>query len=320
MSVDFADPATTADEIPRDHLSRPMVRPPSGGKLVAYTRATTFVDCIEDKFGLQQWEKRMVAIGLSLRPDLLLAVAAHKDDKDLLNKICAQAKEAAEGSAAATTGTALHALTEQYDRGLLDMNKVPAAYRPDIQAYIAATADVTHLLIEQFTVHDGFKIGGTPDRVVTYGGKNYIWDLKTGNVDFGQLKIAMQLAVYSRSVLYNHKTHERAPLPDVDGKQGIICHLPAGGGTARLLWVDIAAGWEAVALARAVRNWRNRRGLMSEITAVSLVTPVDPSVALLEQINRAATVDDLTALWRAHTREWTEQHTAAAADRKTEIA
>jgi hypothetical protein len=313
MSIDFASPKV---EIPRDRYDRPMVVPPTGGKAVAYTRCTTYVDCIEDKFKLQQWEKRMVATGLSLRPDLLLAVAAHRNDKDKLDEICGQAKEAAEASAAATTGTALHSLTEQYDRGLLDITKVPAAYRPDIEAYARATEGVEHLHIESFTVHDGFKVGGTPDRVVTYEGRNYIWDLKTGQVDFGALKIAMQLAMYSRSVMYDPATHERTPLPKVDQEWGIVAHLPAGEGTCRLLRVDIRAGWEVVQVARAVRENRKRRGLMEELTAA---TSLAPEPTLLDLIDVAASEDDLYALYQRHFGEWTDEHTRAAGAKKAQL-
>jgi hypothetical protein len=154
----------------------------------------------------------MVALGLADRPDLLLAAAAHRDDKNKLNDICDQAKEAAKASASATTGTALHALTEQHDRGQT-LGVLPADAKADLDAYIAATEPFEHLGIEEFVVHDGFKIGGTFDRLVRYNGEVYIADLKTGSVDFGIGKIAMQLAVYAHSVRYDPATHLRSSLP-----------------------------------------------------------------------------------------------------------
>src|SRR4051812_961950 len=196
MTIDIVSPPV---EVPRDRYGRPLVVPNTGGKPVPYTRCTTFVDCLEDKFNLQKWEKRMVALGLADRPDLLLAAAAHRDDKNKLNEICDNAKEAAKASASATTGTALHALTEQHDRGQT-LGVLPADAKADLAAYVAATEPFEHLGIEEFVVHDGFKIGGTFDRLVRYNGQTYIADLKTGSVDFGMGKIAMQLAVYARSV------------------------------------------------------------------------------------------------------------------------
>jgi hypothetical protein len=133
-------------------LQRPLVVPAGGGKPVAYTRCTTYIDCIEDKFNLQKWMQRMTALGLASRPDLLLSVQAHRDDKGKLDKICEDAKEAAAANAAATTGTALHALTELIDRG----EDLPSCPRDvaDLEAYRAATADLKAVHIEQFCVQD----------------------------------------------------------------------------------------------------------------------------------------------------------------------
>jgi len=319
MTTDFADPATAADEIPRDRWGRPLVVPPGGGKAVGYMRCTTFASTLEDTFNLSRWQQRMVAIGLVDRPDLQLAVAAHRDDKSRLNDLCNEALDAAAAKAAATTGTALHALTEQHDRGTLDIAKVPLAYRPDIEAYVEATRGLEVVQIETFGVIDDMKVGGTWDRIVTYKGRNVIADLKTGSVDYGMLKIAVQLAIYSRCVQYDFRTHTRTPLPDVDQAVALVIHLPAGTGTARLLEVDIAAGWQAVDCAVRVRAWRAKNNFSRVVEQATSDTPPTESLALLELINRAATIDDLTALWRAHAHEWTEQHTAAAAERKSSL-
>jgi hypothetical protein len=144
---------TPPPAIPRDRYQRPLVVPVGGGKPVAYTRCTTYVDCIDDKFGLQKWMMRMTALGLASRPDLLLSVQAHRDDKGRLDKIVEAAKEAAAANAAATTGTALHALTELIDRGE-DLPVLPPETVADLEAYRAATADLKAVLIEQFCVQD----------------------------------------------------------------------------------------------------------------------------------------------------------------------
>jgi hypothetical protein len=243
---------TPPPEIDRDRYGRPMVKPAGGGKPVAYTRATTFIDCLEDKFGLQKWMMRMTALGLSQRPDLLLSVSAHREDKKALDRICEDAKEAAAASAAATTGTALHALTELVDRGQ-ELPVIPDTAKADLEAYRVATEDLKSVHIERFTVLDTLKIGGTPDRVVEIGGERYIADLKTGSIEWGALKIAAQLAVYSRSWLYDIATGNREP-HGASTTRGLIIHLPAGQGLATLHWVDLEAGWEAVQVAAKVRE------------------------------------------------------------------
>ena len=259
----IAELASVVPPIPRDGWGRPLVIPPGGGKPIAYTRCTTYVGVLEDTYNLARWQQRMVALGLASRPDLLLAVSAHGDDKQQLNKICADAQEAAAAHAAATTGTALHALTERLDRGL-PVGVIPDAYLADLAAYEKKTARFTPVEIEKFTVLDELQVGGTPDRVLEFEGRRYIGDVKTGSIEYGIGKIAMQLAVYSRSSLYDHVTGNRAGL-SVDQNNAIVVHLPAGEGRCELHWVNIAAGWEAVQLATSVRAWRTRKGLSAPL-------------------------------------------------------
>lgn len=306
MTTDpFDTPGQAAEDIQRDRFGRPLVVPPEGGRPVAYTRCTTYVDALEDKYNLSRWQQRMVAIGMADRPDLVLAAGAHRDDRNELARIVDQAMDAAQAHAAAGVGTSLHRLTEQLDRGQIP-GPVPEAYRADLDAYAAATAKLEIVDIERFSVLDELKIGGTPDRTVRYQGRGYIADIKTGSVEFGALKIAMQLAVYSRSVLYDPATRERTPL-EVDQDRAIVIHLPAGQGRCELLWVDIAAGWEAVQVATQVRQWRKRRGLLTPLTDVSA------------EIAAASTVDELTDVWVRHQATWTDDLTALAAARKAEL-
>lgn len=309
-------------EVPRDRFGRPMVVPPNGGKPVAYTRCTTFVGALEDRYNLGQWEKRMVALGMGRRPDLVLSAASlTPDDKGELDKLTDAAKEAAGSGASATIGTALHKLTERFDRNQ-NVGEVPEAYSADLKAYWEATKafDVVH--VERFCVLDSLRIGGTPDLIVEYEGRRYIADKKTGSVDYGQLKIAMQLAVYSRSLMYHIPAGlaipRREPL-DVDQDRAIVIHLPAGTGTCELKWVDIRRGWDAVQVAKDVREWRTVKGLLYAFDPVDVFREagftVEP-LSLLEQIAAAGDEDDLTQLWSAHRSEWTDEHTAAAQRRK----
>lgn len=246
--------------IKRDRYGRPLVIPPGGGRPKPYTRATTLAGTLDDTYNLSRWQQRMVAIGLADRPDYLLAVTAHRDDKTRLNGICEDAIEAAKGGAAATTGTALHALTELVDRGL-DIPVVPEATTRALNAYREAMRPFEVVAIEQFTVLDDLEVGGTPDRIVRYGDRTLIADIKTGSIEWSIQKIAIQLALYSRGVGYDPKTGERFDLPPVDQRNGLIIHLPADDGRCDLHWVNLDAGWQAAQLAVAVREWRKANGL-----------------------------------------------------------
>ncbi len=310
--------ATIPPEIERDRYGRPLIVPPSGGKKVAYRRCTTFVSCLEDTYNLSRWQQRMVALGLADRPDLLLGVAAHREDKEKLNRLCEDALEAARGHAAATTGTAVHALTEIVDRGA-PLPVIPDGAAADLEAYRKATAGIEWLAIEQGIVVDELKVHGTPDRIGRLpDGRVVVLDLKTGSVEFGMHKIAMQMAVYAHGAGYVHGYADQAPYRltgdswyPVDQDTAVVIHLPAGTGRCDLLEVDIAAGWEAVHLAAQVWEWRSRKGLSK---------PLDLAVDLAGLITLAATPDDLRALYAAHEAEWTDELTALAKARIDSLA
>jgi LAGLIDADG-like domain len=174
---------TTADlqttEIPRDRYGRPMVMPANGTRRVAYRRATTFVGCLEDTYNLMAWKTRQVAYGMGQRKDLVLAAAAaDPDDKRKLNEIAEKATEHAMASASATTGTALHALTERVDRGR-QLGFVPTEYEADVAAYQEATAGIEWIGVEAFRVHDDWKVAGTADRIGRdRNGRLRIYDIK----------------------------------------------------------------------------------------------------------------------------------------------
>ncbi|WP_207943344.1 hypothetical protein [Actinomadura sp. KC345] len=305
MADPFDTPSQGTEDVQRDRFGRPLVVPPEGGKPEAYRRCTTHVSVLEDMYLLQRRQMRMVALGMANRPDLVLATGAHRDDRNEMNRIVDQSMEAAQAHAQAKIGTGLHKFTDTCDRGE-PLGPVPEAYRADLDAYTRATSVLEVIEIERFVVLDELKIGGTPDRIVRYQGRSYIADLKTGSIEYGALKIAMQLAVYSRSMFYDPVTHERTPL-DVDQDRAIVIHLPAGQGRCELHWVDIATGWEAVQVANQVWQWRKRKGLFAPLTDVPA------------EIAAASTIDDLMAVWGRHQAGWTDDLTALAAARKAEL-
>lgn len=249
----------------RDGYKRPLVIPREGGKPVPYRRCTTYIDVLESTHNLMRWGQRQVAVGLALRPDLVMQAAVVRDPeseagKKALDRVVEAAQEAAGASAKATIGTALHNLTEQLDRG--EAAVIPESAFADIAAYKAATAAWTMADIEVFVVNDELKVGGTFDRVMELGGIRWIADLKTGRIDYAASKIAMQLAVYANSERYNPETGERTPL-GVDRARGFVIHLPAGEGVCTMHSADLRAGWDGVLLAANVWAWRSRKGLLT---------------------------------------------------------
>ena len=253
----------TRVEIERDRYGRPLVKPIKGGKPIAYTRATTIANSLDDPAALTAWKMRMAAIGLTVRNDLLLAINAAQDDKMAINRYIEDAMEVAGASKAATIGTALHTFAEKLDLGQ-DIN-VPNEWAKDLIAYENVTKKLNKIFIEQFCVLDKFKIAGTPDRVVEYEGERFIADIKTGRIDHPN-NIAIQLAIYANGLPYFIDTATRGKWGDVNKEKAIIIHLPAGTGLCQLVWIDIAEGWKGVQFAMKVRQWRDKKGLATPFT------------------------------------------------------
>jgi len=321
-------------EVDRDRWGRPLILPPEGGKAVAYTRATTLAGALEDLNNIMAWKQRMTAVGLADRSDLLLAVAAHRNDKRKLDGIVDQAREAAAAGAAATTGTALHSFAEQIDRG--ESPVIPGPYQADMAAYVEATRDMTAIHIEQMSVLDEFRVAGTPDRIIDLDGTLYVADIKTGSIDYPH-KIALQLAIYAHSLRYDLASKQRTPwhpVRSINLDRALIIHLPAGTGVCNLVWVDIARGWDAVELAVKVKAWRAVRDLCEPFRSAEVPTlPMAPTTeqeqsrdlvkeaaaALVQAIKNAVTNEELVDLWRAAGTVWAAEHTELAALRKAEL-
>lgn len=246
-------------EIDRDRYGRPLVVPPKGGKPVAYTRATTIANSLDDASALVAWKMRMAAIGLTTRPDILLSISAAQEDKMAVNSLIEDAMQVAGANKAANIGTAIHSFAERLDLGLT-LGIVPPEWIPDIKAYEQTTKILNKKFIEQFSVLDKYKIAGTPDRVVEYNGELFIADIKTGRIDHPN-NISIQLAIYANGLPYDAATATRGTWGDVNKERAIIIHLPAGTGTCKLVWVDIKEGYKGLQFAMKARQWRDQKGL-----------------------------------------------------------
>lgn len=335
--------ASAKDEPEFDRYGRYVIPHPTTGKKTSWTRATTYAKSISDTYALGQWMLRMAVKGVATRPDLYaLAAATPIEDKDGLNRIAEDAKEAAAAKAGANLGTALHSFTEQIDRG--EQPNVPEPWARDVAAYkqMLATHGIKILpqYMERKVVVPEISVAGTFDRIVDRGGLK-IGDLKTGqDLSFGWLEISVQLAIYSRAThLWTPSTRTFEPMPPVDQDVALVFHLPVGKATAVLYEVDIAAGWQAAQLCGQVRDWRKRRDLAKAIsTAPAVAAPVaatqpalvstgrkstngSGSSGLHALITKAASLDELTRLWTDANAigAWTNAHTDAAKKRRTQL-
>ena len=200
------------------------------------------------------------------RHDLQLAASALSLDdshKKKLQRVADDALEVAEGSAAATVGTALHGHTETIDRGL-PLGFVPPPFDADIEAYKRCTDGIEWLSVECFRVKDDWQVAGTADRIGRdRHGRVRVYDVKTGQtaIDYPH-SMAAQLALYSRCQPYDIATDTRQPVEDgLDLNTGIIIWLPAGKAHCELFEIDLGRGWGACNLAKQVWDWRAQKGL-----------------------------------------------------------
>lgn len=245
--------------IARDRWERPLIIPPGEGDPVAYRRASTVAEVIEDHYGLEQWRLRLTAEGLAQRPDLVQSI--HTASRKEVGAIVDEAIEQAGGSVAARNGTTMHQLTDLLDQGKDLPSGLPANIVAMLEAYEEATKHLTVLDAERFVVQDKIKVAGTYDRRV-YDEKTggiYIGDLKTGqSLEHLRLKAPAQVAVYASGVHYD-LDGEREP-HRADKDRGLLIHLPWTDNPAEayceLRWMDLRIGRKLILEAFRVERLR----------------------------------------------------------------
>lgn len=296
-----------------------------------WTRATTFAKSISDTYVLDQWGNRMVAKGIALRPDLrALAAATPLTDRDTLNRIAEDAKQAAGSKVRANLGTAMHTFTESVDRGE-EVNATPEEAQ-DLRAYRSALADAGVVVlsdyIEMTVVEPTFNIAGTFDRIVQHNGELVIGDLKTGrDLSYGWGEIAVQLAIYARAshiYVWSKDGGHFVPMPKVSQTRALVFHLPVGEAECVVYEVDIQQGWEAADLCARVREWRKTKNLARPLSRAVAAQPtvVVTQPTPMDRIHAATTKAELSALWKELQPQglWTAELERAGKDQLAKFA
>lgn len=309
--------------IPRDRWGRPLIIPPGGGKPKPYLRASTLSGVLDDKTNLGDWKARMTGKGVAISPDLIAGFAAiedidSKEGKDTARELAEQAQERAGSTRKRTLGTAFHSFSETVDRGKTPQH-VPEALRPLLDDYRLKTRAVRWLAFEQFVVVDELEVAGTADRVGIIqrpGFKPRIWDLKSGRVDYGQMKFGIQLAAYAHGKLYNPTTGDRMPWPEMDLEVGHIIHVDPVTNRAQIYDVDLVKGWEDAKLARTVYDRRKDKTIMkpSTLDLTGQEEPLGPRLqretrerTTMQRMAACTTMEELTALYNETGHKWGEK-------------
>lgn len=327
VSDEFGDPAgkgrgtkgTTRDDgIRFDQYDRYLVPHPETGEVKGFTRVTTLAKTLADTYGLHQWDMRMVAKGVGMRPDLaaLAASADIEEGKSTLNSVAKQAKEFAGATRGANFGSAFHAFAEQLDRGERPEG-VPEAIGPDLKAYMAAlkarSLRVLPEYMERVVFVPELEVVGTLDRIVsqpegpTHSDPHAVLDLKSGkDLGYSWMEIAVQQACYSHaSHMWDKASKGWVPMPiAVDQHRALVAHSPIGKGHTEIYGIDIQKGWTLAKASIMVRGWRKD-------TYSWLVAPDNPTAIALHLISQASSREALGVLFGRYKDIWTDDLTAA---------
>lgn len=194
----------------------------------------------EDTWALDQWRKRMVAIGVAHDDDLVLAIRKAHGDRDIINELAEEAMTGAGAHLAADRGTQVHATTEAHDLGQ-DVDDAFDAHRWS-SLLDAHGFDVVPRLVERVVVFPEHRICGRFDRFALrrHDYRLAAIDLKTGKsaIRYPHSTV-IQLALYANAPLMAGEmeevepgvfvTEEFEPLPEsLDRETGYVIYLPDG--------------------------------------------------------------------------------------------
>lgn len=290
------------------HNGRYALPDPDTGKDRTWTRVTTLAETLESRYNLERWGERMTAKGMAMRADLVaMATNLNPDDdqdKKTLNKIARDAKEAAGSSRGANLGTALHRLTELSDAG----QEVQAgSLARELEAYRALMASrrwrAVPEYLERIVVVPELGCAGRLDKLVQRAGEDRLMvaDLKSQkSMDFGGLKIAIQLAIYAHAyAVWNEDTETWEDPPPIDQEEAAVLWAPIGHGACEPFRVNLVRGWHW-----AQRSLEAREGRKENLVVPWRVqAPTEEEMAAdlflarwQEMLEASTTADELVAI------------------------
>lgn len=317
--------STPTKEVPRDTYGRYRLYVPGDETRTpkSFQRATTFAKACDETSNLMKWMNRMVAKGIATNDDLLIAAAdTDLEDKRSFDRICEAAKKAAGANDAADNGTAIHTLTERYDRG----EKIPRTrFSEHLEGYKRIVdnlpIEIPSNMIERVVVLPDLMVAGTFDRLVRFtedytitlkeGRKKRTYTIKAGtwvicdvksnkSMYYSQGSIAIQLALYSRARhTYNIMTEEFEELPEIDQNVALVFHIPSDTAEPALHAFDIQRGWDAVHLAQRVHAFRKDKTLAVEQPLPETGNPFGEAekVDWFEKFSSANSRSELARFW-----------------------
>lgn len=295
-----------------------MLPDPATGVLRRYRRVTTLVNVLKSKDNITDWKMRLVAWGMSARPDLQQRASGAVVDADgkftdpwkkALDEIAQEAFRAAGGERGSDRGTDWHRWREMYDEGPMGRWATATNIPEDVQRSMRARAHVMESaglsvvpgMSERVLIIPELDVAGTVDEIFrSTDGVFYVGDEKSQQAWYeGGLAEAVQMACYSRAKWIVDIENLRgialtdpaaalkclSPMPPVlDQQVAKIVWVPAGKNYAEVKDVDLVMGWKWAV--RAAELIADRKG---DWVTTAQVQPAAPAVAPLVQDRLAGT-------------------------------
>lgn len=315
------------------------------GHRKAYTRASSLSDYLADFSHIWKWKFRYLARALGQNRDLAMLAGAESyttgfDQGELaenrasgrrLDDIIERALERGRISERADYGTAFHALTEPQNDGYVEDFHLER----DVESYKALLERLGAVILgtEMFTANDEWGVAGTFDNLMWVPGYGIvITDKKTSREVHGA-DFRIQLADYANSDLYDWETDERRTLEEyvasigwdpalINREDGLIFWTASTTGVTVPVRLDLVAGKEAGERAVWVRDHHKKGKHNWPVENKILAAKEAGHAKLLEIIAEAPTEAVLMGIWNTMDVQaiWTDEHTAAAVNRKAALS
>lgn len=341
---EFVDQFVVPENPPRDNSGRPLLIPRGSAvddaNRVAYSRASSLGDILEEFSYLWKWKMRGLTVGLAQSMDLIRLASSeiytcgfaeneqlNRESGRRVDQIIDRVMDRAGVDMKADYGTAIHSRTEPGNDNI-DPDEKQAK---DVASCwdLWTELGVVHLGTEIFTANDDLTSAGTFDHLSFVPGYGIVvTDKKTSKQAKGTYDI--QLASYAYGDVYDKDTDARMTLEEYVASQGwapsllnrdvgLIWWVKNGRTQARFL--DLKVGIEAARKAAWIRDERRKIGVAKDVTKDVRAAVSTLRDSLLTSLAGAPTVEHITAVWNNPQARaiWTDQHSAAATARRQEL-
>ena len=267
-----------------------------------WMRVSNLASALSDQRALQEWEVRMILLGVHARPDLVdelavMDVASMEPDvlKEELLKIAERAKEYARADEGSRRGNARHTMVHRWHEhgqeiGTPAMRAQLSSYREVLDAHgLVAVPGMQ----ERIVIIESVNAAGRFDTALEdtlNGGPVRIGDLKTQRAFWSLMEVRAQLALYSRAdALWNEDTERYEEAPAFDQSLGHVMWMPKDrpeewpadhAYDVQVLDIDLEKGWRTALRAKEIVDDRSEAKSAATLRGMFRPLPAGASVTM----------------------------------------